>query len=525
MFQRNLILILIVVLSVITPLGAAYILEFQAESLVTDILQEQNIKAENVSFDYADDVLEIRNLSGPTPYAPNGTFSIGLVKILVPNPEALEEDVQGHPLVAQEIIIQNLKSTYTMLGEQVTSETEELHIIGWKQNLPQLFAVSDDANKFVTAMLNLYVESIETKNSRSTSIMAGVTTESTIKSSSIKNITPQSMGASVVNDISLVATEKGKEGQKVYTNIASIESGPVDMPAANFINFLLSSIEANQSNPFEGSKETELVQHLRNYFANGTKPAMTVKGITVTAEDKGEKKEIFALGNVDFQAQYDAIKAKDLTFSFNAQDISVNINLLGLDKDQSMLAKNLLASETLHINTDMQGNFKATSTENELSASFGVKGLGDITLDFELILPLKSFAPIFASKGMEGLETFLSKLLVAKASLSYKDAGLTPRLLIEVSKRASFSLEEAYAVSIPMVEKEIGFLQTLILKPEGYAALLQCIQNPGTLNLSLDYAEPSTFEGLLSRGFKAPLTTQCMPGEPVVKAAEKLMQN
>ncbi len=525
MIQRNFILGVIVTVAIATPITAAYVLEKQTERFVTKTLRDNRFQVTEVNYNYAEEVLDIYGLAGSIPHVENGKFSAERITLIRPNTEAFDDDAGDYPLVAQEIIVDDFASSYTAYGEEVSSNTEEMHIVGWKQNLPRLLT-SHTTDEFIAAMLNVYVDFVTMRNSQGSSTFEGMTSKSLIQQATINGITPHSIGTSSLQNISAVLTDKNIANEEIRTNIAAVEIGSMDMPSESFVTFLLNYAIQATKKPLDGAKEKEFEQHLHNYFANGAKPALAFRNISIKKAQDKEITDLFSLGAFNLTAKYDAIKAANLDFALNIKDLAVTLPTLPETAHLQKLLNDILGTKSLQISTDIQGKMLTMPNNSALSASFGIKDLGALKFELDAVLPLKSFATVMTVNVSEqALQALLAQLAVQKAQISYEDSGLTARMLRELASRSSLPLQSAYELGSSMVEKELAGLRGL-LSPSQYEAILQCVHAPGTLSAVLNLEEPTPLVALSMASIAAPqslpINIICTPGMPVVNAVQNL---
>ncbi len=525
MIQRNFILGVIVTVAIATPITAAYVLEKQTERFVTKTLRDNSFQVTEVKYDYEEEVLDIYGLAGSIPHVENGRFSAERITLIRPNTEALDDAAAEHPLVAQEIIVDDFASSYTVYGEEVSSKTEEMLIVGWKQNLPRLLA-SHATNDFMAAMLDLYVDSITMRNSQSASSFEGISSKSLVQQTTINGITPQSIGTSSMQNISAVLTDENVANEEIHTKIASVEVGSIDMPSNSFVTFLLNYAIQATKKPLGGAAEKEFEQHLHNYFANGAKPALSFRDISIQKAQDKETTDLFSLGTFNLTAKYDAIKATNLDFALDIKDLAVTLPTLPETAHLQKLLSDILGTKSLQVSTNVQGKMLTTPNNSDLSASFGIKDLGTVKFDLDAVLPLKSFATVMTTEADETvLQALLAQLAVQKAQLSYQDSGFTARMLRELASRSSLPLQSAYELGSSMVEKELMGLRG-VLSTAQYEAILQCVHAPGTLSALLNLEEPTPLMALSMASIAAPqslpINIVCTPGMPILDAVQSL---
>ncbi len=526
MSKRRSILITCLLALMVAPALGLYFFEKHTENTLRKKLEQHNIQVSSVQFSFLKNKLDMHGLSGPISYAPNGTFNIASVTAFNPQWDALSPQSPEHPLVADEVIFTDLKTSYTALQGQYSTHSKSLHIVGWKQNLGKLLHASSqkDLHAYITAFMDVYATKVQVTHFTSSIQEAQWKNQSFVENYTIHTISPTKIASLELFGITSTSSMKNQKN-KEHSTVEKIQMGPLELPSPAFLSFLTEQTYFTSA-PFQGLAEEHLFTHGREYFATGLNTQVTLTGFTFSQEQAGKKTPLFSLDHIDVQSQYDALKDTELRFTTKVQGAHVSFAHISADPQVRKVVQNMLDTQLLDIDASFTTNLLPTAQTSTLQASFSIENLGTTQLGIQAILPLQKISQLFPpQKPLQSLQSWLFSLQIADMHMSFQDKGLIPRAMISVSKQALIPLEEAQGLTVSNIEKEILFLQRHISE-ENYSALKQCIEHPGTINISLSPTEPMNLLPLImlaqSAGKQLPLTILCKPGVPLLEAGQKL---
>ncbi len=519
MSKRTIIIVLAAVLICAIGFGGVKYMENTVESSVLTSLQKQQISAESVSYNVIDNILEIHALRGPSPILDSGSFSINHIKIIQPNLDALDPAIAGSPLVAEEVIFSDLQAKHTYQGDTYTSSIQSMRVFGWKQNMGKVFAALEqkDMLALAAASLEAYATSVEVQDVHNKNTFMGTTIETSIKSYTIKDLSPKVVGSYLMQGIQSRSTDPNNI--RTLSTIDSMEIRSLDMPSPAFMTYIWETV-------FSGGKNIDptqsiLQKHIHDHFATEIDASFSLKGFAIAYGEIEKEEELGSIDNMSFTINYDAVKATNLTFAINMDKIMLHYAKIGF-----MDLEPLLDSPTLTLSTSLKSAIHPNPHASNLAVELGVENLADTKLSMDVILPVDTFSSFFTS-GFSAVQQILTQLQIKKVDLSLADTGILPRKLIEISKRVALPLEQTYDVVKNEVEKEFRFLQTFLTE-ENQNNLMQCIFTPGTLNTSLELQEPTALMAVslqaMSNPRSLPVKITCQAGVSVLEKAKKLMQ-
>ncbi len=527
MSKRNTILISCIIALMALPAIGIYFLEKHTESTIKQSLEQHNIQVQNVQFSFIKDKLEIQGISGSIPYAPEGSFSAASITALNPQLDAFSPQTSGHPLVADEVIITDLTTQYTTQQTQYSTHNKSLRILGWKQNVGKALQASaqKDLAVYITALMDIYVTQLQVTHSVST-----VKTAQWQNIINVENYTIQDMNPKSITSLELfdVASQTSMNNQKEiqHTTIQKVQVGPMDLPSPAFVALLTEQAYFTPT-PYEGMAEEQLLTHGREYFSTGVNSKIQLTGLTYEHEQAGKKSPIFSLDLISLQAQYDALKDTSLRVGTQVQGAQVHFEYLSPDPQVRKIIQNMLGTQLLDVEAAFATELLPTTQTSSVKASFGIKNLGEAQLGIQAILPLQKISQLFSGENtFNTLQKILFTLQLAGIQIHLQDQGFIPRTIISVSKQALISLELAQEITISGIEKEIRYWKHRVSEAN-YAALQQCMEHPGTVEITFAPTEPMALLPIVMMAQNMttplPLNITCKPGLPVVEAAKKIL--
>ncbi len=527
MSKRSTILISCLIALVAIPAIGIYFLEKHTEDTIKQNLEQHNIQVKNVHFSFIKDKLEIQGLSGSIPYAPEGSFSAASITAINPQLEAFSTQTQGHPLVADEVIINDLQTQYTAQQTHYSTQNKSLRILGWKQNVGKVLeaAAQKDLAAYMAAFMDMYVAQLQVTHGISTVKTAQWQNSISVESYTVQDLNPKNIASMEIFGIASQTTMNDQK-EKQHTHVEKVQMGPLELPSPAFVTLLTEQAYFTPT-PYEAKAEKLLLTHGREYFSTGLNSKIQLSGLSYAHEQANKKSPIFSLDNITLQAHYDALKDTSLRISTQLQGAQVNFEHISPDPQVRKIIQNMLGTQLIDVEASFATELLPTTQTSSVNASFGIKNLGEAKLGIQVILPLQKISQIFSGENtFNTLQKILLTLQLAGIQIHLQDQGLIPRAAISVSKQALISLEEAQVITVASIEKEIRYWKHRVSNTN-YANLQQCMEYPGTLKITLAPAEPMALLPiyLMAQNMTTPLplTITCKPGLPLVEAAKKIL--
>ncbi len=525
MSKRTYSIIGLMILLCLGAMGSVYFLEKTTEQRIRQTLQQHDITLAHVRYSFFDNSLELTDIRGPNTLIQGGSFHIANIMAHKLNPEAFSPQASGHPLVAEEVIFSDIHVEYATDEHSLKHSIQSIRALGWKQNLGKVFSLStkDNLPEYVRALSDCYAKEIHLTQGLTLTTMGVLQGEDRIQSSIMKGLSPTSFASYEIKQARMRQSVDASTSLQVSAD--SLFLGASDLPSYEFTTFLLQ--QSLTQHPFTAEQEQRFANYLRAFFSTGFKPDLRLEGLEVAFTSADKEMPLFSTKALSFTAQYDASMANSLNFNLNIDDIQGSFALLDTPPQVQQVVKNMLGTLDIKAQSSVQGKIHSRENSSTLDLSLDLHNLGQAELQWRFILPVQKLSEVTqAPDTMNFIFEALSRMQWEALTFTIKDQGFLPRSLISVSKQMQLPLQEATPFALSSMEKEIQFVRHY-MNEKNYAALQQCIQNPGKLEWKLLPSEPMPVFALAMLASTAPaelpLQSICTPGAPLFEEAQKLL--
>ncbi len=524
--KKGLIIFLaVLVLIVGVPFGIITYIETQTENVIIQELKKQFITAKSIRFSYLADVLEIQELKGADPTNPQIRFGVEKIVFTKPNVDAFNPETQGHPTVAEEIMAQNITTSYPVSGAVDTAKIGNMRVLGWRQNVGKFLMTFTNAysEEYFAAAFDCYVKSIVLSDIQAVENVI-VPQKTTTKSIILKDISPHKIGS--YETINFSSQSYQERVGMTYTDIASITSKSITIPSPAFFASVWETFF--KTKPDFSGNEQKLLSSFEKYMGHDFNYALNINKLDVGFIKENKKESFFSFDKFDISTKYEAQDANALKLSINCNDFQCNIGTV--DKTQVLeITKAMLQSPVIQANINLDGSFSPKNMLSKISLNLTSQKLGTFKSSWDFVLPWKNYSELATALGADAsLESILQATLTKDALISFEDTGFLPRVLLAISTIKNITLEQSALILQDYFDKNLALIKNH-LSDENFVALGTCLKTPGTFTSTLNFPKPNSNIAmgmmLLAAPKAMPLKISCKPTEPLLELAKKLQQS
>ncbi len=508
----------------------------EVQDSVAQVLKEHGIEHKDVLYSLSNDSLTIRGIKFTVEALPGSVFHIDELFLSEPNLDALDPAVAGRPLVAKDIVVQNMRGSYTVGGAGKEFTLERVTTTGYKQNLGKVLALHGKGytEAYFTALLDMSVERIENVNysEKGQTVLDGeiFDSETTVALVSMKDISSATIGAYRIEGLSAMLREEQGKGALSF-KLGSLVWDDITLPSPAYWAFFAQMFPKILDGSLTNEQFAELAQHpdiSANLF---DKTALTIENVTAVLGTDEEPFDLFSCKNFRLASDFDAEAQTFAKLHVAVKEMGLHAAFLDIDRNLDPLFKEI-TGDVLFVDASVDLDLEAQK-ESRLDISLGGKNVGTSRVSLAALLPADFLSYAFSNESAsskidiseEQFNQWFEESKVASLEVQYKDQGLLPQMLAFASKESNVPAPDMLKGLVPQI---VGQVRSIVpqLPETTFASLEQCLNNPGALTLTAKPASPlkpfEAFMSFMANPASLNISATCAPGKNILESMADL---
>ena len=522
MTNIKIIIITLLVLVLVGAGGGYFYMEYKVANDVKVELDKEKVIAESVRYSLFNDTLTLKNISYEIPLYPGSKVTVQTATLKKPNLEALNPTTVGMPLVAEQIILDNLKTTAMVEGVSADVTVEQVIIDDWKQNIGKLLEEQKKglSKELLEASLSATCAKLA-YNNISLAIKAEYPMEISLKNLVIQDISSERIGSTALESLKVgLSDPKAKVKDEIDISINSLKLGSLYMPNSENLFYLQNNVEKIISGDASEEETLKLINMANDYTLKWLNSSMELLGLKVIVTDSEASEEVFNLEKYAVQSTYNTTTNANLAINADVAS-KVDVELFNLSRGDTRDLITVLGRDHLNVYATSKKKFNTDDTDSSWELALEAEHLGKATgkLDFKLpkanIASLAKFPPNEAK-----LQAFALGILLKSLNINYKDKDLIPKLFKAGSKQVGMPIDKMLSQAVEGIDTKGREVLSPIIGNDGVDALKLCVQKPGELQLSVTSANPLAVTSLVAATMNPAMLPQllttklvCVPGD------------
>ncbi len=519
-FSKIALLILLLILASGGYFGMHY-LQNKAVKDIQNILAQNNITTESISYDLIKDILHLHKVEGRDIFYKDSSINIENITITGINLEAFTNPNITLPDVAKDVFLEKVTSKFTIMGSDTTNSIDTIHITNWKQNIAKIIAAKQQegiSKAFIQSVMDMEIESLTYSNY-------------ILKSNSptlIQEHNTQSMHLTGMNATHITSyTSQGVhiktiEPKSTITTVASFESFHAEnmpTPSATLVHLLLNT-NISALHTLTNEQTDNLIREVALILRKSPKQSYTIKDVKTAILQEGEK-DLISLQELLIELNYDTAIEGNFSTNVQLKNIHFDYRLLNLPQNYEQILGKIFNSSFITASFGSQIQL-ASQGASAVKLSLGAHDAANISAEVDFTLNQSSYVAALKDLNNELLlEKALRDIRFTASKIVFEDQNLLHNLLITLSQLQQSTPQEYFAMLKQHVQPQLD-AASKVLGAEGAKALDMCLQNPGTLSISSKSEQALAPMAIFLLGISQPeklnITTHCIPGKSILEA-------
>ncbi len=502
-------------------LGMQYFQNNIAEE-VQSLLLQNNMSASAVNYDTFEDTLTIKDLKGKDILYKDSTVHIQNITIKSPNMQAFTDVNAPMPKVADQVHFENIKGSIMILGQANTMSVASATIKNWKQNLAAVIAIKERegfSKEFFKAMLAAEVAYLSYTDHVLHSKDEKIDSTQSTKKAESKDISARGIAYYMIENMR-TSTIDIPSGGKLDLNLDSlqVENSPMLSPE---LLFLLTQLDDEGLEGMSDADMKELIATALNNFMLIPKQKYTLTNLNSTYHIDNTKKDLGSIKHIEMLLDFDIAKIGNVSTKLTLDDISFDSSLLSPSPVEQVLINSIFGSSRMHFDLGLKAKL-ANDDTSSLSADVALAKDTKTSVELDFLLNKESYVAAVENTDNEILvDKALDDIRLSALKLRMQDKDILHNILMTFSKIQNIPAENLHAELMQQIHMALAEIAP-ILGQDGVTAIEQCLQAPGTLDISSQPEQAlspvAAFALSLANPSKLNIKTTCTPGKNILEA-------
>ncbi len=513
-------------IGVLVLVGAGYLgLQYFQNNIAEEVealLLQNNMSSSAVSYDTFEDTLTIKDLQGKDILYKDSTVHIQNITIKGPNIQAFTDVNAPMPKVADQIYFENIKGNIMIFGQDNELHVASVTIKNWKQNIAVALVAKDRegfSEAFFKALLNMEIDSVNYTDHKMRTKDANFDTNNTTKNTEITGITPQGIAHYLMEDTLITSTDL-QSGIKTDMHLGSLLAKNSPMPSPELM-LLLTTLSNKKLDNIDATEMEKLMLAVMDNVTLSPKQEYTLTNLSSAYFVNNEKKEMGSIQQIEVLFDIDTAKIGNISTALKINDFSFDSVLLDHHRQDQELINGIFGSSHMHFDLGLKAQLASDATSS-LQAQITVANDTNITTQLDFLFNQESYVAAIQNIASEILvDKALDDIRLSAFKLHMQDKNILHNTLMAFSKMQNIPAEHLHAGFMQQIHASLAEFAP-ILGQEGVTAIEQCLQAPGTLDISAQPEQAlspvAAFALSLANPSKLNIKSTCTPGKSILEA-------